>query len=378
MVSHAGVTDHIGSGVQIEEVEVNSPGPGEVLVRIVTCGICRTDVAFARGELGHSVYPVVLGHEIAGIVDGLGLGVNGFRSGDRVIFLLDAHCGYCSECVSGHPALCTTTTGLAEAAGFRRDSGEMVFRHRGGFSQRSLFPAESLVRLPDAVPFEVGSLVACCVSTGYGAVVRLAGAAPEDRVLVIGTGGVGLSAIMTAKLRGVRQIHAFDHDRGRLIEAQRFGSTAASDSEVDVPRRGFDVVLDCVGKALTFKLGMAALATGGRLIVVGVPPDGELFELDAHQLLVHQQKVIGCMMGDIRPGLDTTAIFDAYESGALPIDSLVTKRLALADLPSEIGANEPRPGLRTIVEIDPALSATDGHRRNLKQGRALGRHQSGA
>lgn len=339
-----------GTPPMLEELQLADPGPEEVVVRVKATGICHTDIAMARGELW-PVYPVVLGHEIAGTVEALGAEVAGLTVGRRVV-ILDGHCGRCADCESGHPVQCRTFD-LAERRRHLADAtGAAVFQSMGGFADLLVCPAHSVFPVPVDIPFEVAAVASCAGTTGVGAVLDVAQARVGDSVAVVGCGGVGLSAVMAAVVAGANPILAIDPDPTRRELAVRLGATAALEPDLGTVRaaypEGFNVVIESAGRPSAMTMATRLIARGGCAVLTGAPGVDVTMEIDALDLVVNQRRILGCLRGDIRPDIGLPRIFDLYMRGRLPLEALITGRIALPDIASAFGA-EGLGGLRTVV-----------------------------
>ena len=350
----AGVVTCPGEAPRVVELDVFAPEADEVIVRVEAAGICHTDLSVAAG-LMFAVYPTVLGHEIAGVVEVVGSGVRRVRPGDRVMVGLDRHCGHCRYCEGGNPVLCETGD-LGRR--WQRIAGKElgpVHQCAGGFGELTTVTEDQLIRLPDDVPFEVAAITGCAVATGLGAATNVAGIAPGSRVAVLGAGGVGLSAVLGAGLCGAAQIVVADPSAERRALALDLGATAAVEPELGALQdaagdgAGFDVVLECAGRAGTVELAVDACRPGGTVVVLGAPPEGQRFSVDTLSFIVSQKRLIGCRQGAIRPHLDIPRWFALRRAGRLPLDRLVTATIPLHRLADGFATVGRGDGIRTVV-----------------------------
>jgi Zn-dependent alcohol dehydrogenase len=330
----AAVVRAAGLAPALEELTLAAPEPHEVVIRVGAAGVCHTDLAMARGELW-PVYPVVLGHEIAGTVVECGSTVTTLAPGQRVL-VLDGHCGRCADCERGHPVQCRTFD-LAERRRHLFDgSGAPVLQSMGGFAELLVCPAHSVFPIPDDVGFEIAAITACAVVTGVGAVVNVARPAVGDSVAIVGCGGVGLSAVMAAAAAGASEVLGIDPDTRRRDLAARLGATATAPADLAVLRGrfpdGFATVIECAGQPGAMRLATQLLARGGTAVLTGAPRPDATIQVDALDLILNQRRVVGCLRGDVRPDIDLPMIFNLFRQGRLPLDRLVTDRIALADL----------------------------------------------
>lgn len=321
----------------VDDMEVRAPGEGEVVVRIHASGLCQSDLSVMSGTIPFPV-PVVLGHEGAGVVEELGPGVSTPRVGDHVVTSTLANCGRCAQCASGRPTMCHRSFG-AEDAPFRwRGENVHNFAALSTFSERIVVRAVQTTVIPDDIPFTSACLVGCAVLTGAGAAFHRAQVATGDRVVVIGTGGVGLNVVQACRLAGATAIVAVDTNEEKRAQAERFGAThfvnpdtgGAVEAIRNLTHDGADHVFDCVGTPATVRSGFEMLNWGGQLILLGVPPAETELSVPAG-LLYLDRALLGCRYGSSRPGADIPRYLDLYRSGRLLLDELVTRTYRFDD-----------------------------------------------
>ncbi|HIF97828.1 MAG TPA: hypothetical protein EYQ54_12510 [Myxococcales bacterium] len=312
-----------GPEVRIEDRPEPEFGPGQIRVAIQAAGVCGTDLHAARGRLPVPNLPIIMGHEGAGIVEGVGEGVTEFSIGDRVLLLPSETCGQCTACQRGHLGLCPG----AQIFGMARD---------GTFAEKIVAPISCVMALPDAVPYEHGAILADAVATAYHAVLTRAGIQGGERVAVIGCGGVGYHAIALAKLLGAERVVAVDASEGALRRSEAAGADMMLDARQDDIRKairraaggdGPDVVIEYAGKKVTVELAMASVARGGRVIIGGVgmesPQLGPLVSFVGREI-----GVLGSM-GYTRSELED--VVELAESGRLDLSGSITGRYPLED-----------------------------------------------
>ena len=347
----AAVLRAVGEPLSVEDVELDAPGPGEVLVRIEAAGVCHSDLHYMTGDLAARL-PVVVGHEGAGIVEALGPGAGAdVAVGDRVALLWRPRCGRCDACVRGNPALCrygrvfAQTNGLFDGTTrlWKRGDGERVHHLMGVscFAERVVVSETSVQRVPDGVPPEVAAISACAVITGVGAVLNGVSSGGGRALGVIGAGGVGLAAVMGAHLIGAAPVIAVDVDAGKLELARRFGATATIDaSSEDVVARvreltggeGAPWMIDAVGRPQTMGQAFAALAPEGTMIAIGLSGADAVVPVPINELVQRQKRVVGALYGLANPRVDLPRIFALYLAGRLPLDELLGTRRPLAEV----------------------------------------------
>ncbi|GAA4735609.1 zinc-dependent alcohol dehydrogenase family protein [Amnibacterium soli] len=339
-----------GEPLAIEDVALDAPGPGEVLVRIEAAGVCHSDLHYMTGDLPAKL-PIVVGHEGAGIVEALGPGAGErVAVGDRVALLWRPRCGECDACVRGNPVLCRYGRVFAQTNGLfdgttrlsSSDGSERIHHLMGVscFAERVVVSETSVALVPDGVPPEVAAIAACAVITGVGAVLN-AVESPGGRPLgILGAGGVGLAAVMGAHLAGAEPIIAIDLDPAKLELARRFGATHAIDAgNEDVLARvqeltgeGVPWMIDAVGAPATMQQAVACLAPEGVLVAIGLSRADATFPVPINELVQRQKRIVGSLYGSSNPRIDLPRIFALYLAGRLPLDELIGTRRPLAEV----------------------------------------------
>ena len=319
----------------------------------MAAGVCHTDVAWSDGDL-FSGFPVVLGHECAGVVERVGSAVTRVRTGDRVSIALSHHCGHCSFCETGRPMLCTNN-----GSNLRRMSkkGAPVVQGFGvgGFSEHTVVREASTIKVPEAVPMEVAALVGCATSTGIGAVFNIAQVEYGSRVAVLGVGGVGLNVVMGCVLAGAERIVAVDPNEVRLAHALKLGATdAVAPSEEllsEIAPDGFEFVFESVGKGDTMELAVRITRRGGTVTIIGAPRPDVTIGVPALDFVPSQRRILGCLTGNVRPDVDFDRFFRLYTRGKLPLDALVTSVVPFADIIEAFSRTRRGDGIRTLLRI---------------------------
>ena len=344
----------------IEEVDLKPPVAGEVRVQIKAAGVCHSDYHHWNSEYG-SVLPLVLGHEVAGIVEAVGDGVTKVGPGDRVVLAFGHRCGECFYCLKGEPYLCTPPADAPLLKRFPRiwkgNQGINSFLAVGAFSQYTVVPATNVIPLPDDVPFEVGALVGCAVATGYGVVVNAAKVQPGSTVLVMGCGGVGLNVIQAAALIGAARIIAVDILDNKLKYAEQFGAThCINATHEDVVSRvraltggfGADYAFEVISQPKTIEQAFESLRKGGLAVIVGMAPPGATITLDPLAMMRTSRVIMGAAYGNIRPAMDFPRMLELYRAGKLKLKELVSRRFGLTEINDAfraLGAGEVARGL---------------------------------
>jgi S-(hydroxymethyl)glutathione dehydrogenase/alcohol dehydrogenase len=337
-------------------VTVPEPGHGEVSIRVTATGVCHTDLVWAGGTFGPGFdFPVVLGHETAGVVEEVGPGVTRVRSGDPVVLSLAHHCGHCFYCESGSPMLCRQRTEGWNRVELRGNPIVQGFGV-GGFSTRLVVQAISAIPLPAGVAPEVAAVAGCALATGFGAVTRIAKVEPGSTMAIIGCGGIGLSAVMASRIAGVVDIAVVDPNPDRLALARDLGATHAFDTVSglldSVPGDGFDTTLEAAGLVTTMEAAVQAARPGGTIVVVGAPPSDAMIRIPALDFVSTQKRLLGCITGDLRPNVDFARYFKLVQTGQLPLERLISHRLPLAQITEAFDLAARGDGIRTIVTMD--------------------------
>ena len=347
----------------LEEVSIDDPKPGEVLVRTGATGVCHSDLHYMLGAYPHPL-PTILGHESAGTVDQVGEGVETVKAGDRVVLSFVPSCGNCERCVEGRPVLCLRTR-----RGERPDKltqGETSINQFAGmsaFAEMQLVQESACIPLPDGVPVESACLVGCSVMTGFGAVVNTAQMEPGSTVAVIGLGGVGLNIVQSAALAGASRIFAVDIAEDKLQAARQFGATDTIDASQDDPidslkkatKRitggGVDYAFEAIGLAKTAEQAFAMARRGGAAVIVGMVPVGEKISVPAAQFLT-EKRILGSFYGSARQAKDMPKLLQLYQQGKIKIDEMITNRYALDQINEAYDDLQKGAMLRGVLTFD--------------------------
>ncbi|TDX08672.1 zinc-dependent alcohol dehydrogenase family protein [Kribbella sp. VKM Ac-2566] len=327
--------------LQVEELELAPPGPGELLVRIRAAGLCHSDLSVIDGSRPR-VMPMLLGHEATGEV--VLSEAPGFAPGDVVVCAFVPSCGTCAPCSEGRAALCEPGAAANSAGtllnGARRLTG--LHHHLGvsGFADHAVISAHSAVKIDPSLPPEIAALFGCAVMTGVGAVVNTAQVRAGRSAVVFGLGGVGLSALLGAVLVGAHPIVVVDVVPSKLALAQELGATAVVDARspdaVEQVREatagGADYAFETVGSAKVLEQAYAATRRGGTTVTVGLPHPSQAFSVPAVSLVAEERTVKGSYLGSSVPSRDIPRYVALYRAGRLPVDRLLTATVGLDDL----------------------------------------------
>jgi len=349
-----------GSKLEVEELALRGPGPGEVVVRIGASGVCRSDLSIRDGTIPHPL-PAVLGHEGAGVVEEVGPAVRDLAAGDHVVLSWVAPCRRCFQCLHGHPELCEHGMDHAWAAPYATAlGGEGVLAAFGTatFGERTVVPETACVKIDADFPLELAALVGCGVVTGVGAVVNSARVEPGASVAVVGCGGVGLAAIQGARLAGAHPIIAVDRIPAKLAMARASGATEVVDASTGDPvaavreatgGRGVDHTFEVVGQAATIRQAYDMTRRAGTVTVVGAGRFDDEVTFGVMSLMVDAKTVRGCVYGGTDPARDFPAMVALHRAGKLDLTALVTRRIGLDDVNDAFAAMEAGEVARSVI-----------------------------
>jgi Zn-dependent alcohol dehydrogenase len=316
----------------VDDLAVREPGPGEVLVAISAAGLCHSDLSVVDGTIPFPV-PVVLGHEGAGVVEAVGAGVAHVGPGDHVSLSTLANCGACAECDRGWPTMCRRAIGRPGQPFTRGGRSVYQFASNSAFAERTVVRAVQAVRIPKDIPMPSAALIGCGVVTGVGAVLNRAKVDRGDRVLVIGTGGVGLNVIQGARIAGALRIVAVDANPEKEAMARRFGATdflTSTEGVRDLLPTGVDHAFECVGRVELIRQAVDLLDRRGQAVLLGVPPATAEASFRVSSMYL-DKSILGCRYGSSRPQRDIALYAELYREGRLLLDELVTETYPVED-----------------------------------------------
>ncbi|WP_430297796.1 alcohol dehydrogenase catalytic domain-containing protein [Sinomonas sp. B1-1] len=344
--------------ITVDEIELEGPGPGELLVRIEAAGLCHSDLSVVNGSRPRPL-PMLLGHEAAGIVEEVGEGV-AVAPGQRVVMTFLPRCGECAACATDGRLPCERGS-AANAAGtlltgtrHLTRAGDEVQHHLGvsGFATYAVVDERSVVPLGDDVPPTVAALLGCAVLTGGGALLNAGRITPETSVAVVGLGGVGMAGLLTALATGCRVV-AVDAQESKLATAREWGAAEAFTPAEAVERKvEADVVLEAVGHPRAFETAYRLLGLGGTLVTVGLPAPGATAEIEPLQLTAKAQTVVGSYLGSAVPKRDVPAFERLWREGRLPLERLVSRRITLDEINEGMDALASGSVIRQVVTFD--------------------------
>ena len=333
--------------VKVEEIELDPPGFGEVLVKVAAAGLCHSDLSVVNGNRPRAM-PMVLGHEGSGVIEGLGEGVDDYEIGDHVVFIFVPSCGKCISCKEGKPALCDPGL-LANGAGTLL-SGEKkislngdLINHQVGvscFAEYAVVSSKSLVKVDKSLPLDEAALFGCAVITGAGAVFNTANIKVGSTVAVVGLGGTGLAALMGAKAAGASKIIGIDLLQDKLDLAKQLGADEvykADDPDIldnihKFTKGGVHYSFECVGSEKAMELAYKTLKRGGTVVSSGLSHPDKSFSIKHVDLVANEKIIKGSFLGSCVPDRDIPAYIDLYRSGRLPVDRLMSDHITLDEV----------------------------------------------
>src|SRR5271167_73909 len=346
--------------LSIEDVEIGKPREREVLVRTVASGVCHSDLHFVDGFYPYPA-PAVMGHEAAGVVEQVGRDVTYIKPGDHVIACLSVFCGYCADCMSGHPNRCTNKAAVQRPKGDTprlSQKGKMIrqFADLSTYAQNMLVHENALVKITKEIPLDRAALIGCGVTTGVGAVLNTARIEPGSTVAVFGCGGVGLAAIQGARIAGARRIIAVDKFPSKLELAKQLGATDGVDtSQVDAVQAireltggGVDYAFEAVGLKVLAEQCFESIKAGGTATIIGMVPVGQKVAVNGAKFLT-ERKLQGSNMGSNRFRIDMPRYVDYYLQGRLKLDEMISRRGKLEDVNEAFRAMKAGEVARTVL-----------------------------
>ncbi len=333
--------------LKIEEVELSEPGNQEVLVQIKAAGLCHSDLSTINGNRPRQM-PMVLGHEAAGIVVDSGRGVDDLSSGDHVVLVFAPSCGECISCKEGHPGRCkpgqtANAGGTLLGGGIRlSQNGQNVYHHVGvsAFAEYCVVNRGSLVKIDKKLPFDEAALFGCAVLTGVGAALNTGKVFPGAKAAVVGLGGVGLNALLGARVAGASDLIAIDVNDDKLTIATELGATATVnamdkncvDKIKSMTNGGVDFAFEMAGSVEAMDIAYRVTRAGGTTVTAGLPHPDKRWELQHTNLTAEERTVKGSYMGSCVPPRDMPRYIDLYRKGVLPVNKLLSDHLELGEI----------------------------------------------
>lgn len=346
--------------ITISELELEGPGPTEILVKIEAAGICHSDLSVVDGNRVRPV-PMLLGHEAAGRVVEVGSGVLDLAPGQRVVMSFLPRCERCANCAEDGRLPCTAGSksngeGTLLYGSMRlHRGGEKIYHHLGvsGFATHAVVDRASAVPVGDDIPADVAAVLGCAVLTGGGAVLNAARPRPQDSIMIVGLGGVGMAALITAVSQGVSRIVAVDTLGEKLEHARRLGAhetyTPAQVLAEGVKAR---YVIECAGNPRAFETAFAATAVGGTTITAGLPHPDARAQISPLTITAEARTIVGSYLGSAVPARDIPKYAQLWREGKLPVEELISSRIALADINQAMDQLADGKAVRQVIMFD--------------------------
>lgn len=364
----AAVLYEAGQPLKVEEVELDEPQENEILIKLEAVGVCHTDLSFMKGEMPCPV-PIVVGHEGCGIVDKVGPGVTSVQPGDKVITMVSFSCGKCRYCAEGRPTMCVENLMIMMMAelpffkGKRIRKGDQQIAQLfglGSFAEYCVVHERAAIKVRPDAPSDVVCLMGCGITTGIGSAVNTGKVRPGDSVVVYGVGGVGLAALMGAKLAGAGNIIAVARSANKLEMARELGADhVINPNEVEDPVAkvkeltgglGADVAIEAAGVAGVMQQAFASIHNGGICVIAGMAPMTDTVTFMPFEFLLGKT-IKGTVQGDIIASVEVPKYVDMFMAGKLPIDKLITRTFSLDQVNEAFEALENKQVLRSVIKI---------------------------
>ena len=370
MQTKAAVLWELNAPWSIEDIELDAPGPNEVLVKLAASGMCHSDEHLVTGDLPFEL-PIIGGHEGAGVVQAVGPGVSWVQPGDHVVFGFIPSCGRCPSCSTGHQNLCDLGQFLATG----KQISDQTSRHHangkdvgimcllGTFAQHTVVNEASCIKIDKDVPLDRACLLGCGVVTGWGSSVYAAEVAPGDTVVVVGIGGIGANAVQGARLAGAKRIVAIDPIEFKREKAMEFGATHTANSMAEAVPMLQELTRGTMANKVIMTMGvgsgqligeaMALTAKRGRVVVTNIHPALEYgASMSMLDLTLMEKQLVGSLFGSGNPRSDIPKLLDLYREGQLDLDGLVTRTYALKDVNEGYRAMRDGENIRGVITFD--------------------------
>jgi S-(hydroxymethyl)glutathione dehydrogenase/alcohol dehydrogenase len=354
-MAKAAIVRELNAPVEVVDVQIGEPGPGQVKIKTHSAGVCHSDLSVQNGTIPW-MFPALLGHEGAGEVTAIGEGVTMSAVGDHVIFNWVPFCGECSFCKRGETWLCGNGYGLGMVpANF---DGGMAFpmAGTGTFCEEAVVHQSSAIPIPKDIPLDIASLVGCGVTTGVGAALNTAKVEKGSTVVVIGCGGVGMNVIQGAKIAGASAIVAVDRFENKAAEAKRFGATHGTTPDgLDALKaeltggEGFDYAFEVIGLSQTIRSAFDATRKGGTTVVVGVGRMDDQVQFSPLEFLMKEPRILGCVYGSSPVDKDYLRFLQYWQKGELDLEGLISNHITIDDIPAAFEVMERGEVIRSVI-----------------------------
>jgi len=355
----AAVLTELNKDLEIrDDVELGDVGPKDVRVKIVSSGVCHSDVSAQNGTIPMAT-PCVLGHEGAGIVEEVGDAVSTVAAGDHVILSFIPACQHCNPCLRNQSFLCDDAATQGAAAHFKM-AGNPAFGMTGlgTFSEQLIVGESGVVKIADDVPLDIAALIGCGVTTGVGASINSAGVTPGSSVIVFGCGGVGISAIQGARIAGASAILAVDTVESKLEQAKHFGATHVTTPDgLEAAKaaitggEGFDFALECIGNPNTIRATYDNARRGGIAVIVGVGRIEEVVSFSAFELFYNDKILRGSLYGSSNVRTFMPELLSLWRAGKLDLESMITRRIKLDEVNDAFRAMQAGEVIRSVIDF---------------------------
>jgi S-(hydroxymethyl)glutathione dehydrogenase/alcohol dehydrogenase len=354
----AALLSSVGAPLELTEIELPEPGPGKVRVKLAAAGVCHSDLSLSNGVL-RTKTPVVLGHEGAGTVVSVGEGVDSVRPGDPVVLNWAPACGRCHLCAIGEPWLCENQYAASVETYAALPDGTGLYPGLGvaAFAEETVVNENAIIPLPEGVPLTSAALLGCAVLTGYGAIHNAARVRAGESVVVFGLGGVGLAVLQAARIAGASPIIAVDVTPEKEELARLHGATDFLLADEQTPKavrrltggNGADHAVECVGRSTTIRAAWSSTRKGGRVTVVGIGGKDDLVSFSALEIFHFARTLTSCVYGNSDPVKDIPVLAEHVRAGRLDLDSLITDRITLEEIPAAFERMAAGRGGRSLV-----------------------------
>jgi S-(hydroxymethyl)glutathione dehydrogenase/alcohol dehydrogenase len=351
----------VDSELELAEVELPPTGERQVRVAIRGAGVCHSDLSMINGVLAPS-FPLILGHEAAGVVTEVGPGTTRVQPGDHVVLNWSPPCRECWFCRQGEPWLCKVTEGVSSLPGGHLADGTPAHLTLGvgALAEEVLVGENAVIAVPPELPLDSSALLGCAVLTGMGAIRHNAKVRPGESVAVIGLGGVGLSAIVGARLAGADPIIAVDlnADKADLAKAAGASEFVVSDKAATkairglTSGRGADVAIECVGRSVAIRTAWGCTRRGGRVVTLGVGSKDDPVSFNGLELYHFARSITASIYGSADPDVDVPALAASVLDGTLDLEPLITHRIELAEAPEAFARMRRGEGARSLVVFE--------------------------
>jgi S-(hydroxymethyl)glutathione dehydrogenase/alcohol dehydrogenase len=349
-----------GAPPHVRDIELPPVGPDDVRIRVAAAGVCHSDLSMINGTIAPQ-FPLVLGHEASGTVVEVGSAVRRFQPDDQVLLNWAAACRTCWFCLQNEPWLCTRAEGVTSTPyGTSVDGiGLHISMGVGAFAEEIVVPARSVVPLPDGAPLDLAALLGCAVLTGMGAVRNTARVRSGESVLVIGLGGIGLSAVMGARLAGAGPIIAVDRSTDKEQAALAAGATHFLVSDPKLPRmvrsltggRGADHAFECVGAPATIRTAWQSVRRGGQCTIVGIGARDDEVSFNPLELFHFSRRLTSSIYGSCDPERDIPMLVEQMRLGRFDLETLVSHRIGLDQVGQAFERMKAGQGARSLIEM---------------------------